>query len=1009
VAIVWGGPFSIEEAENSLGPRISYHVWDDADSNGGTTVSIISGGDKFEDYYGVLRLKAEYLENYQGFETDLVGGNIYQITLRAVHRAYDWDTDTYTVTEGQQTYSVRVTDQGPGVAEVDYEVTGAIREDATNGDLVTSIHGNGFVFNRGSDGAGKNSVQLLDNAGGRFYLEQDGDNFYLKVADASLLDRDDASSYNVSIAFSDGTTTVVQNHVISLQNADPSAPVDVNTGSNSVLEHAAAGTTVGITAQSADANGGTLSYALANNYGGALAIDAATGIVTVADSSKLNFETLGSSLLLGVIATDGVGATTRSDFTLSLSDRNEAPIVTGLGEYFYEENNAENLISTGAYDVDRSPVWNTLSYSLSGDDAKFFTIDQDGYVRLKNPLDFEAHADKDGDNVYEASVTVSDGQLSTTKSFSVAVSDVNEGPVIPGGAEITIKVAEGTSGFTQIHQFMAVDPEGDDISYSIQGPGSDSYHFMIDADGTLLLSSTASYDNPTDDDGDHIYEFDLVAYDGHHQVVQHVNVEIEEAQFAPVISNYNGGETGFRRIDENWQYAVDYFQAIDADGDAIGWSISGVDAGKFTIDTNGALRLKTPADFENPTDANKDNIYEVTVIASDGTKSDSIDMQVKIDDLPDGGVSSNVAISSNGGGATAGIDTEEGRKTVTTVIAAGNNGNLTYSLVDYGDDDDFVIDSETGKLSFKSTPDFERPADSNKDNSYTVRVQATDGTTTDTQTLTVKVEDKNEAPVITSDGSASTATKTVKENVKTVTTVLATDPDKDGVTYSIVSGGDSGDFTINSKTGVLSFRSAPNFEKPADGNKDNTYSVKVKASDGSLEDTQTITVKITDVKAKNLTDNNDPHTLEGTSEGDTLRGKGGNDRLFGLGGADTLEGGYGADKLYGGENDGARDIFVFRRFETGITSETMDRVYDFVSGTDRIDLSTIDGDLDKSGFQHLRYENSLSKPSGSEAEGQFIIKTGSTISTIHIDYNGDNKVDGIIWVDDQISKADILF
>ena len=76
----------------------------------------------------------------------------------------------------------------------------------------------------------------------------------------------------------------------------------------------------------------------------------------------------------------------------------------------------------------------------------------------------------------------------------------------------------------------------------------------------------------------------------------------------------------------------------------------------------------------------------------------------------------------------------------------------------------------------------------------------------------------------------------------------ATDPDA-GTTlsYSISGGVDAGKFQINGNTGVLSFKTAPDFENPTDSGSNNGYVVKVRASDGSLHDEQTITISVTDV------------------------------------------------------------------------------------------------------------------------------------------------------------------
>jgi VCBS repeat-containing protein len=105
--------------------------------------------------------------------------------------------------------------------------------------------------------------------------------------------------------------------------------------------------------------------------------------------------------------------------------------------------------------------------------------------------------------------------------------------------------------------------------------------------------------------------------------------------------------------------------------------------------------------------------------------------------------------------------------------------------------------------------------------------------------------------------------------------------------------------------------------------------------------------------------------IEGNGGNDSLYGKAGNDELWGnIGGADWLEGGTGSDELWGmsgadtliggngldhlllGEDE---DVDVVRYEETGnsyVSGGTAhsDRIYDFVAGTDRIDLRVFDLD-----------------------------------------------------------------
>jgi CSLREA domain-containing protein len=104
-----------------------------------------------------------------------------------------------------------------------------------------------------------------------------------------------------------------------------------------------------------------------------------------------------------------------------------------------------------------------------------------------------------------------------------------------------------------------------------------------------------------------------------------------------------------------------------------------------------------------------------------------------------------------------------------------------------------------------------------------------------------------QAPVIISDGGGDSAAIAVAENTTAVTTVTATDPDGPGLTYTISGGADAAKFEIVASTGVLSFKSAPDFEAPTDADGNNTYHVVVRASDGTLWDEQALAISVTDV------------------------------------------------------------------------------------------------------------------------------------------------------------------
>ncbi|CAN0587307.1 unnamed protein product, partial [Ectocarpus sp. 12 AP-2014] len=66
-------------------------------------------------------------------------------------------------------------------------------------------------------------------------------------------------------------------------------------------------------------------------------------------------------------------------------------------------------------------------------------------------------------------------------------------------------------------------------------------------------------------------------------------------------------------VDENTNFVFD-FPVVDASGAALSYQLSGVDAGRFVVDAaSGVLNFTAPPDFEAPSDADANNIYEVTV------------------------------------------------------------------------------------------------------------------------------------------------------------------------------------------------------------------------------------------------------------------------------------------------------------------------------------------------------------------------------------------------------------
>ena len=164
-----------------------------------------------------------------------------------------------------------------------------------------------------------------------------------------------------------------------------------------------------------------------------------------------------------------------------------------------------------------------------------------------------------------------------------------------------------------------------------------------------------------------------------------------------------------------------------------------------------------------------------------------------------------------------------------------------------GDGDFFDIDND-GVLTFTQPPDYEGPADENRDNAYSFTIMAYDTFPPSGQRprrtsfrVRVTVADVNEPPEFDS----ATATREVPENTEAGENigapVTATDPDTGDTPAYTLGGTDANIFDIDTSTGQLQTRAALDHEVK------NSYTVTVTASDGALTATVDVTVTVTNI------------------------------------------------------------------------------------------------------------------------------------------------------------------
>ena len=195
---------------------------------------------------------------------------------------------------------------------------------------------------------------------------------------------------------------------------------------------------------------------------------------------------------------------------------------------------------------------------------------------------------------------------------------------------------------------------------------------------------------------------------------------------------------------------------------------------------------------------------------------------------------------------------EENSDGATLIDATLNNSTVKLSFSLSGTDSSkFSISN--GYLVFTDTPDYENPLDSNADNSYALTINASGAGISSTHSFSVIVNNVNEAPSLVTDSSTYFQ---VNENVTEIKQITASDPESDALVFSLQNSSASEDealLQIDSSTGIVSFKTAPNYESPNDIDANNTLVFTVAVSDGSFSASKKYYAAVVDVK-ENPTD-----------------------------------------------------------------------------------------------------------------------------------------------------------
>ena len=177
------------------------------------------------------------------------------------------------------------------------------------------------------------------------------------------------------------------------------------------------------------------------------------------------------------------------------------------------------------------------------------------------------------------------------------------------------------------------DPNEDPLIYTLSG--ADAGSFRVRDNGQIEVAAGAKLDYETKD----TYMVTLTAEDSFGLTANiDVTITVTDLDEGPEISEGGLAISGPASASyaENGTGAVDTYMVSGPDADMAMWTLEGDDAGQFSI-PNGMLMFMTAPDYEMPMDMGGDNMYMVTVKATDGTNMDTHDVTVMVTNVEEMG------------------------------------------------------------------------------------------------------------------------------------------------------------------------------------------------------------------------------------------------------------------------------------------------------------------------------------------------------------------------------------
>jgi hypothetical protein len=627
---------------------------------------------------------------------------------------------------------------------------------------------------------------------------------------------------------------------------------------------------------------------------GTLTVNQASGAYTYTPSaSAINARTTDTSESFTLTVTDGTASTPQT-YAVSITGANDTPTLASVTGASYTDTAANDSFSndTGTLSGADRDTGASLTYGIDSGSASggvvtkagtygTLTVNQASGAYTYTPSASAINA-RTTDASESFTMTVSDGSLSASRTYTVSITGANDLPTLATPATAAFTDTAAADSFGDVSGNLAGSDRdtgatlsygltgGTDASTTVSSVGTYGTLTVTKATGAYTFTPTASAINGRTTNG--IETFSVTVSDGSAPQSATFTVSVTGTNDTPTLATPTSATYVDTAADDAYTNDAGTLNGADRDaGQTLIYGISGGTDNGATVtkvgtygtltvtQATGAYTFAPNASAINARTVDASDSFSVTV--GDGTVTTSTVYSVAITAAndtpllatPTGATYVDTAVDdtfASDSGTLAGTDRDAGAA-LTYTIVGGVDGATTVALAgSYGT---LTVTKATGAYTYTPNAAVINALNAAASESFTLRVS--DGVATGSAIYTVSITAVNDTPTLVTPASA-TYVDTAANDTFTQATGALVGADRDAgatLTYTIPDGTDSGTtvarsvaygtLTVTKATGAYVFE--PNAAAINARTTNDTATITLRVSDGTATTDVTFTVQVT--------------------------------------------------------------------------------------------------------------------------------------------------------------------